>query len=121
MREIKFRVWYEGTQFMDYSPNLVAGHFDDNEVNVNEEIADSGHPWMQYTGRKDKRDQEIWEGDIVRFDVGKLREEDEEIRHQKGAVLFDNDRCKYGDWISIYCGNVEVIGNIHENPDLLQT
>ena len=69
---------------------------------------------MQYTGLKDKNDKEIYEGDIVTVD---------------GEIFYVEWR-GMGDWFidpkkdaafvftpEIY--DVEVIGNIYENPELL--
>jgi len=76
----------------------------------------------QFTGLADKNGQEIWEGDIIKTqfaDVG-LR-----------LVIFRDDGfCDGNDWnkngvdIGIipdnsYFRKCEVIGNIHENPELL--
>ncbi len=74
---------------------------------------------MQSTGLRDKNGNEIFEGDIL----------SSESYPVKGAVEY---RAKLGMWVNClkeysyyeYLGNVasdrEIIGNIHENPELLE-
>lgn len=116
MREIKLRAWdkyeKEMVDWEQYKPELVARDFDNEELVV-----------MQYTGRKDKNGKEIYEGDVV--DVifyNYLR--------GVGIVKFDNSYGQWGvhmpkdnyidnlyEWVEYGC---KVIGNIYENPNLLE-
>ncbi len=81
---------------------------------------------MQYTGLKDKNGKEIYEGDIISWKV----EEDNGYKRTQFTevceVRFDNGNYKFGanetSWWHDLRGTekeVEVIGNIYENPDLL--
>ena len=137
MREIKFRAktckgeWVEG----------LLAHKDDKWYISNK----AGMPFAfevrpeticQYTGLKDKNGKEIWENDIVCFqfdnDNCTLPYTDTKKRYGKiffsdyrasfaiamgrnGSKSMNNDLFKY-----VQCGNrVEVIGNIFDNPELL--
>ncbi len=67
---------------------------------------------MQFTGLHDKNGKEIWEGDIVTF-TGLSR------FHQTPFVIQWNEKCaRYTDYSPK--DQAEVIGNIYENPELLQ-
>ena len=76
--------------------------------------------WEQSTGLKDKNGKEIYEGDIMRFDAI-----DYEIYWSSDFSGWHNRRTDKGE--RIYGSNSfeevtrfgSVIGNIHENPELL--
>ena len=70
----------------------------------------------QYTGLKDKNDKEIYEGDIVEYDWYIRNDKSYRVKEQ---VVFDDMGARLCNDRIRNCSNVEIIGNIHENPDLL--
>ena len=114
MREIKFRAFFNGKMYKPtikekYSNVIFSGMI---QVAISKkEMANTSI--MQYTGLKDKNGKEIYEGDIL-----------EDVRGNYHKVIFENGSFKVV-WphINYTLGSVksklEIIGNIHENPELL--
>lgn len=119
MRELKFRVWWknhsEPTIYTEYD------FFDDTWTDAEYITIE------QYTGLKDKNGKEIYEGDIVKL-TGKVAQNKSTIY----KVVWNSFLTGY-DLISLepsksdvgYLNETEiknryeVIGNIHENSELL--
>lgn len=94
----------------------------------------SGGYVEQYTGFKDKNGKEIYEGDIVKYlsyrkeYIGKIVfdfVDDSEgyyvEKHYGWGIRRDGYNSSLGDYAddNMNCKLVEVIGNIHENKELL--
>lgn len=119
-REIKFRKWHKELNDMTF--------FDSNDKNENlfwyffTNYPDM-YILMQYTGLKDKNGKEIYEGDIC-FLIGTEEWEDKKEMLGIRKVVWSNLDCSfyYYPFIPINFGgfkSVEVIGNIYENPELI--
>lgn len=72
----------------------------------------------QYTGFKEKNGKEIWEGDILGIRVNRSDQ-------CKTFVRWDNEKGGFGIHAIGIIGNYnlqkyEIIGNIHDNPELLK-
>lgn len=113
MREIKFRAWDKHyKRFRDIVLSSPISALNNNEIDERFELT-------QYTGLKDKNGKEIYEGDIVQF----TDNYNTDIPPHIGVVKFNNASFYITDgayscyrWIDI---NVEIIGNIYENPELI--
>ncbi|MEC1878356.1 YopX family protein [Bacillus subtilis] len=126
MREIKFRAWNKENSIMVYEDEDNSSAYWDGVCLSDIEMINarlkysSTYIWMQYTGLKDKNGREIYEGDIV-IDG-----------HKNSAEVVFDDGCfcvigYLGDLRthplrdSLFCGErFEVIGNIYEDPQLLE-
>lgn len=111
MREIKFRVYNKSTKTMHY-PTL-------EEVAVRANLKEM--VLMQFTELKDKDGKAIWEGDIISngTDIAEVKfgiYMTEELRDGNGWYALLNN---FGIPL-INPNKAIVIGNIYENPELLE-
>ena len=107
-REIKFRAW--GDDCIHTHEQLV------HDWSMQDLVTDcdDGYTIMQFTGLTDKNGKEIFEGDVLAFERTKDFKEETVLPF---AVTWDNENA---GWINFSPKNmVVVIGNIHENPELL--
>ncbi len=105
----KFRFWSKIlSKFVTPDDNIFVGALKDDKMIV-----------MQCTGLKDKDGKLIYEGDIVHFSVENECNEKGYERLEYCDIFFENGcfyaaSCHLSD---IY--DVEIVGNIHQNPELL--
>ena len=118
MREIKFRYGFKKNKYIFHIFDLIdieTGLFEAwrrvNFISPEQIIKD------EYIGLKDKTGKEIYEGDIARWNDGSGIYE---IVFKNGAFMrFSKFKCYYSH-INNDSGDLEIIGNIHENPELLE-
>lgn len=124
MRDIKFRVWnefriveYEELREIAEKLHVDAGTYNQYENDIlipnSQELN-----VMQYTGLKDKDGIEIYEGDIIEHD----RETRWEVVFKKGCFKIASIEHPISNLYLLgeaNLENIEVIGNIYENKELL--
>jgi len=127
MREIKLRAWNPEWDEMVYSNSETI--FDKRVFYpFGFEVGFSHYPtegWiiMQYTGLKDKNGKEIYEGDII----AGITEGNLGVINVKAVILFEKGKFVDSYYRKPLDTNIfankttlEVIGNIHDNPELLE-
>lgn len=117
MREIKFRAWDK--EFKKWSKIPLKYSIEDiNYMN--------DYEWSQYTGLKDYSGREIYEGDVVEEVVSNKPERFKVIWDEIGAMFLFSHLAKMHDGALDYydieeeIGDIIVIGNIYEKPELLE-
>lgn len=109
-REIKFRFWDGKKIIVDYQ---------DASIWHGLLVCEGDTIPMQFTGLLDRFGKEVFEGDII-----EIQTPTSELKGSKVSVVFKN-----GCFCDGYYGwrlsqhkehNIEIIGNIYENPELLK-
>jgi len=141
MREIKFRAWDKNRKKMFYSApevdpkncgNLIYCDMEnlciglDGTLYLVDECGNYGYPASeeyevnQFTGLHDKNGKEIYEGDIAKMKYSNTEDIISDIKFIDGGFYlfnyYNGDRFALGFNIT----QIEVIGNIYENPELLK-
>lgn len=123
MKELRFRAWLK-----NYNCYADVIGFEQGRLFVQFQSGERAHQRLyvpiedcvleQYTGLKDKNGKEIYENDIVEYDWHIIG--DKPAYRTKEQVVFDDMGARLDTDRIRLCTNVEVIGNIHENNNLLE-
>ena len=120
MREILFRgktekgKWIEGDLYQSRLKSVfMISYYTEHGNRMTEHII--FETVGQFTGLTDKNGKKIFEGDIVDY------------KEEYGEIAYDNEQAMFNvlfdtwctDFDHIYPYELEVIGNIHDNPELL--
>jgi uncharacterized phage protein (TIGR01671 family) len=125
-RVIRFRAWDKERKVMETCIDINPFHVTDcdrrrwNWAQV--EV-------MQYTGLKDKNGREVFEGDIlsvIEVSETRINEYQSQVEYIESGFLVTESNgtqvplaCFYNPENSYPLSEIEVVGNIYENPDLV--
>lgn len=122
----KFRAWHKELGRMMLIEIMYFFFFDNEleELELNDPVMNdhiSVYPdeivLMQSTGLKDKNGKEIFEGDVVSIDTDEF--DLLFVKYESGIYwLMDDEECV--EHLSDYYKYVSIVGNIYENPELLE-
>jgi len=114
MREIKFRAWDKKSKGWRY---WVLGR----DCMCDLEIYDLLTHYGQYTNLKDKNGSEIFEGDIIKYLYNEQNGEWVlgEVRWTNGLFEIHDDINVVTELLGDVAHISKIIGNIHQNPELL--
>lgn len=123
----KFRVWMKSLKWMCDVTNI---SFDSKFVDICQQgdterytemsVEFDEITLMQSTGLFDRNGKEIFEGDIVKMSKDVYSEPTyyEVVRHRGGAYRLESKQ--HGCELWLRHTDCEVVGNIYENPELLE-
>lgn len=114
---MKFRGWNGKRMTREYTlQDMLVQQLEHNGLKDN---------WMQFTGLHDKNGKEIYEGDVLRVGVIEKTKQNREVVYENGAfftlVPADKKMVSSDHLVAYYSKEeIEIIGNIYENPELLK-
>lgn len=119
VREIKFRAWDGEKMLMEWLECC--------EWGINEVFSRTSYKVMQHTGLKDKNGVEIYEGDILLWNeknwVCSWNKRNCQYFYETiESFLNEREKPVWGEWHfqkQRMERATEIIGNIHQNPELL--
>ena len=126
---VRFRVWIKTEKRMIETDDLLDIDYENKEIVTQQVYFENGLPddrdiycydfdeieLMQSTGLEDKNGKEIFEGDIVKCSglLGTI---------ESFKAMWICSFVKYNNYqkVGFFAQEIEVVGNIYENPELLE-
>jgi len=132
MREIKFRAWDNVNKIMTEPFNILdiittedfqfdctnGEYFRKNDICATEWCIDM--IFLEFTGLKDKNDEEIYEGDIIEYTIHMVRSNEQIYPCKRMLIKWEFEVLYQLNNIVNMLRSVKIIGNIHESPGLLE-
>lgn len=130
MREIKFRAWDNVANCMYYAGEESSIFFElasegltayDLTEEENSPLYRMEHlKYQQFTGLKDMNNEEIYECDVLYFPAYETHTNNRVVKFELGQFVGELIRSNYSKSLKEIVNEMEVIGNIYENPELLE-
>ena len=125
MKDIKFRAWLKEKEML---VDVLGISFEEKYVRLPIESEPSDEYWwyetawgfdevelMQFTGLEDKNGVEIYEGDIL---INRHEEDTGEVVFEDGSFFWETET--FTQLLGEINDEIEVIGNIYENHELIK-
>ncbi|WP_195235603.1 YopX family protein [Lactiplantibacillus plantarum] len=122
---IKFRAWIEtGNEIDDYvKPMTIQQMIHSKESTFSLEQLNDLVDFEQFTGLKDVNGKDIYEGDIVKSNYKYAQPKVSQIIIEDGNSYILGEDLATGNemLVSDHIGEIEVIGNVHTDGDLIDS
>ena len=118
--EPKFRAWYMPFRRKEEKPKMLYGK--PSNILAFAEMLPDEYIVEQYTGLKDANGKEIYEGDVVKSSYKYAQPKISQVIMECGnSYILGEDLATGNDMlVSDHINEIEVIGNVHTNPELLE-
>lgn len=132
MKAINYRIW--SGELNKFLTQVWWKHDNDPDIIRTLSVTEDGMEIELSTGLKDKNNKEIFEGDIVKCELGDDNQSEiyiSKVGELSGGAFWFEGKSQTG-WnkdqtdqthfplLQTYNQQLQIIGNIHENPDLLK-